>query len=107
MNGLLKQKIRLNIHEPFEKSESLTGQIVEVTQHELRTYLFITLDKKSGCFVLSERYAEEKFSSITSKKSIHVAIYFTMDNFPNDGNIVDFLQNSCKPYGRGSIDLFR
>jgi hypothetical protein len=101
MDNLLNSRIRLEIHEPWEKSEILHGNIIKISDNLSDLFFLVKIDNNNGLFMVSERYVEEKLSYISTTKKIHIAIgYFDKPEEHLDGDI-----NKFKYYGRGGIVL--
>lgn len=107
MNQLIGFKIKLEVHEPWDRSEILFGEIVKVVQSNARVQLIIKLNHKKGVFIVSERYLEEKLIDISTVNKIHVAIGFHegLGDLSVVGTDVSNLTNKAGYYGIGSIAL--
>lgn len=105
MNNLTGIKVKLEIDEPWEKSETIVGSVFKVLQYKEKIYLLMLADKKEGIFILSERYAEEKFDDISLDKKVHVAIGFYNGKTQVTDNSIASVIDKAVYHGIGSIRL--
>lgn len=107
MNHLIGSKIKLEVHEPWDKSEILFGEVENIVQPASSIQLLVNLNNKSGTFIISERYLEENLLDISTKNKIHVAIglYNSTGKSSIVGNDMSDHINNAVYYGIGSILL--
>lgn len=95
MESILNSSVTLDIYEPWEKTETLHGVVVETHLISNDSYLIIKVKDKKGLFKVSERYVAHTLMQLNENQKVHVNIGYSSDDAEND----------FKHYGIGSVRL--